>query len=1233
MPRAAGRPWYAAGLLVAVVIGLVTSMASGVVAPPAATATNVGSQPGSLRTAGGAATESVNAPAPGTPAATAAPDGASPPGSVNSLSLLNNTLGAGWPNYSALRTAGALVADPVDGLDIAVGTCEGAVGPDTCLTIAAASGPTPLGVETIDQCDPEFVGAQSAIANPVNGQLYLGCGNGTVAVVDPLSGVVVARVPAPTPTEFPLGCPTLNLTALTGPVEGLAIDPNDGVLFVMSVSFCSTDQSPYPSNATVEEVSMATDLPVWNFSFQSVPSLQNYLGEPLAFDPGADQLVVSTYLNGSSLDGPGAYLVDPASPGFVGALSIVGSALPEVPVVYLPSTGSVYAVMLSFDGPPSTPVSDTILRLDLATETATAVYVRSVNPVETPLPVGDSLSAAGGGSATIAITGNWLFTRNETNFALAPTSEEALWFFNVTSGVASATIGLPGSGIATVAGPAATTLFLDGLDDELVRVADSPPAIEGTAAIGGLPALAAVDPADGTAWFPLGGPCAVYLEEPCSNTSLVELSGISQHVVGTYPLPPGQPIGVGFDPVDQEIFVLTSCAYHGAAGSCFDQPNGTISAYASNGSIVAEAAVTAVSEFGAERPLTFDPNASLMIAGEASLRGLAELLLIPTAAPNESFAVPLPAPPLDLCEFPPSVTYDGGSGLVLAYSECFDGSGYAGRLWAYNATTFLPVYNASEPLGWDGLEYDPGTAHLFATNGSGLYVLAAGNGTIEQYLPVPGGAVELAGDPVSDTLYTLGSNLSAINATTLTVATVAVLPSGSAVDYGYISVDPTLGTLYLPDTVADAVVFVAAPGPATYRVSFPEAGLPDGQTWTVSIAGTSETSFGTLSFGLRNGTYSYSIGPVVGYRLDGPHVGTVDVAGANVTLPPVQFLPNFYTLNFDGSGGPWLVYLDGPNGPVPTSACGTTPGEGITSCLVKNGTYHYLLVGAAGTVVGGAPPGGAVTIAGASASVSFRLSPGATAGLAFHESGLPSGTSWCAVVDAAGVVCSTSSVATLSNLTPGVYAYVIEGVPGFTAKVASGSVSLTHARTVAVAFRVATTVLTFTESGLADRHRWTVVVDGRSYSTTQPQEEVAVPNGTVSYEVPAIAGYLGHLAGNVTVTGVPRSVPVMFTRVTYLVTITETGLTAGQVWSVVVGGEEYSSNATTIVFEEPNGSYAVHLVTEPGYSASVTPHSVRIDGGAASAAVVYRPATRGGSPAGATPVSMSGSRLRRALPD
>ncbi|HTW55785.1 MAG TPA: hypothetical protein VMG36_04975, partial [Thermoplasmata archaeon] len=103
--------------------------------------------------------------------------------------------------------------------------------------------------------------------------------------------------------------------------------------------------------------------------------------------------------------------------------------------------------------------------------------------------------------------------------------------------------------------------------------------------------------------------------------------------------------------------------------------------------------------------------------------------------------------------------------------------------------------------------------------------------------------------------------------------------------------------------------------------------------------------------------------------------------------------------------------------------------------------------------------------------------------------------------------------------------------------------------------------------------------------------------------------------------------------VTYLVTITETGLTAGQVWSVVVGGEEYSSNATTIVFEEPNGSYAVHLVTEPGYSASVTPHSVRIDGGAASAAVVYRPATRGGSPAGATPVSMSGSRLRRALPD
>ena len=1149
-------------------------------------------------------------------------DGGFPNPSVASLSLLNNTVESGWSNFLNLQSAGTVVADPIAGVDAVVGECYGLLRPDVCVGIVSASGPTPLSMFAIDQCAGGAVGSQSAIANPSNGLLYVGCGNGSVTVVEPLSGTVIAQIPAPTPTEYPVGCPEQPDNALSSPVVGMAIDPNDGTLFVMSVSLCGSPQSPYPWNASLEEISLATDLPIWNFTFQSLENLDSYLpAEPLAFDPTTDQLVVSTTLNGTPPYQTAVDLVDPGSPQFAGSILLV----PELelfpsPVVFLPSTGSLYTAVEAYNGPSATPWSVSILRLDPAAESAVPVYQHLGNLSVAPLPFGQWLDPAVGGSAELTVTGAWAFDRNATNGALAPPSDIALWTVNVSSGIATAAVGLPGSGIVTVPGPASTTLFLDGLDAGLVPISGSPPVVGSEVPLGGFPLFAVVDPDDSTAWIPDFTVCEALLGQPCTNASLDEVSGVSQHVVGRFALPAGLPIGAGFDPVDQEIYVLSSCVPHDPGTECFDQPNGTMTVYAPNGTPIVTAAVPEVYSPGPFGPLTFDPNGSFFVAGQTDGRGAPALLIVGANDPNLSDVFVLPPPAGGTCYEAPSVAYDGGSGLLLASTDCDNGSGLNGYLWAYNATTFQLVYVAPVPRDLGALTYDPGSGLLFAANGSGVYVIAPANGTVLTYLPVPGGALYLADDPVTGIVYSDATNVTAINATSLAISTVAVLPNGSGSADARIAVDPTLGTLYLPSANLDSVSLVAAPGPATFRVAVPVAGLPNGQTWTVTLAGTPETSFGTLSFSVPNGTYGYSIGPVAGYRLVGDRVGTVHVAGANVTLAPVEFLPNYYTLSFDGSGGPWTVYLDGPDGPVPTTGCGTTPGLGVTSCLVTNGTYHYLLAGTVGSVITEASPAGAVTIAGSSAAVSFRLTPGATAGLTFHETGLPPGTSWRAVVDDAAVACSTATAVTVSDLTPGAYSYLIEGVPGFTARVAGGSVSLARAHTVAVAFRVATTVLTFTETGLAPHHRWSVVVDGRTYATTHPDIQVAVPNGTVAYFAPAIAGYLGHASGNVTVTGVPRSIAVSFARVTYLVTITETGLASAAFWAVDVGGVRHPINGSTLVLEEPNGTYSVRVVPEAGYAARVTPSSIRIDGAGASVAIVFRPVSGSDAAAPAAPL-------------
>ncbi|HUI38554.1 MAG TPA: hypothetical protein VLY85_02875, partial [Thermoplasmata archaeon] len=79
----------------------------------------------------------------------------------------------------------------------------------------------------------------------------------------------------------------------------------------------------------------------------------------------------------------------------------------------------------------------------------------------------------------------------------------------------------------------------------------------------------------------------------------------------------------------------------------------------------------------------------------------------------------------------------------------------------------------------------------------------------------------------------------------------------------------------------------------------------------------------------------------------------------------------------------------------------------------------------------------------------------------------------------------------------------------------------------------------------------------------------------------------------------------VWTPDTYSVTFTETGLPGGTTWSVSVNGVTESSTSSTIVFQEPNGSYTYTVKDVSGYTVAVWGGSFLVSGGTGAAAVAY----------------------------
>ncbi len=234
-----------------------------------------------------------------------------------------------------------------------------------------------------------------------------------------------------------------------------------------------------------------------------------------------------------------------------------------------------------------------------------------------------------------------------------------------------------------------------------------------------------------------------------------------------------------------------------------------------------------------------------------------------------------------------------------------------------------------------------------------------------------------------------------------------------------------------------------------YTLAFAATGLPAETTWTVTVgtsprSNTTVGSEGTIAFSLPDGTYGYTLGGLSGYSQSSvPYVGSVTVAGANVTLA-IAFSPVAYAVTFAESGLPsgttWAVDLGG------ATESGSDAGISFSE---TNGTYPYTVLGVAGWHLAAPARLGAVEVNGSAVRVNLTWTEVEYA-VAFGEVGLPAGSGWTVTFAGSEQGSVSSSIGFLAP--NGTYRYTVAAgaVAGYapvpatgTVTVANGSVSVT----------------------------------------------------------------------------------------------------------------------------------------------------------------------------------------------
>ena len=296
-------------------------------------------------------------------------------------------------------------------------------------------------------------------------------------------------------------------------------------------------------------------------------------------------------------------------------------------------------------------------------------------------------------------------------------------------------------------------------------------------------------------------------------------------------------------------------------------------------------------------------------------------------------------------------------------------------------------------------------------NGTYAYTVHSSNGSWTAF--GGGGTVVVSGSPVTQTVLfaqvvspvtftesglasgtswsvTLGSSRQSATGTTLTFDEAnGTYAYTVGVPANYVATPGSGNVTVSGSGVTVSLTFTAVP-PNSYAVTYREANLPSGTSWSVTVRGTTTRSTGTtLVVYEPNGTYGYTVlSSDPAWTAESPR-GSVTVKGAPVTVS-VTFVETVYSVTFTETGLPsgssWAVAI----GNVAEYTTGST-----IAYSEPNGAYSYAVFGPSGYRA--SPSSGTVTVSGG--SVTIRVTFTSTS----------SGAGTVAVVGSAGAVAAAGA--------------------------------------------------------------------------------------------------------------------------------------------------------------------------------------------------------------------------------
>ncbi len=437
---------------------------------------------------------------------------------------------------------------------------------------------------------------------------------------------------------------------------------------------------------------------------------------------------------------------------------------------------------------------------------------------------------------------------------------------------------------------------------------------------------------------------------------------------------------------------------------------------------------------------------------------------------------------------PDNLVYDPYNGYIYVADY------YGNNVTVIDGTTNsvkATVYVGANPYG---LAYDSSNYKIFVTN-YGSNSVTVINGTSVVYtipnITSPYGAVY---DPANEFLYVASSssNISVINVATYSIYTIIPVGNGPF----QVIYDPLNQYIFVSNSMSNNITIIN--------------GTSNIAEYTVYVGHTPSG----LSFNPYNG-YVY---------VSNTGTGTLSIIAGTI-YTPVQT----YTVTFKENGLPngtyWYVVLNNSEN--------TSVSSNITFSE-PNGTYHYTISAVYGYIT--KPGSGNITVTGSNVSVSilFQSYSQQYFNISFVENGLPKNSTWHVTLNSS-MQSTTSDIINFTELN-GTYFYQVNSENGYYGNPSYGYVgvngsniiiNITFIRIIPEQYKI-----TFVESGLPAGTNWSVTLNGTTETSFNNTVTFSVTNGTYSYNVSRIYGYVinpsQNASGTIIINGKDVNVQISF---------------------------------------------------------------------------------------------------------